>query len=120
MNARRLLAGALLGGLAAGCTPVAWQHASLGVAPSQAELGECNQSAYLEAQRQAFFYGYGYGYGPGWPRYTVDRFGRFRYDPWARYAYNDRFFLERDLFDYCMRAKGYRLVEVSTAAKPSE
>jgi hypothetical protein len=111
MNARGLLAGALLGGVAAGCTPVTWQHASLGVAPSQAELGECNQAAYLEAQRQAFFYSFAR------PRYYAARDGRYYYSPWSRYAANDRFFLERDLFDYCMRAKGYRLVE---AAAPSE
>ncbi len=97
-----------MGTAASGCTPVAWQHASLGVAPSQAEVTECNQSAYLEAQRQAFFYSfarppYYYAGRPGW------------YRPWPRYAANDSFFLERDLFDYCMRAKGYRLVEVSTA-----
>lgn len=113
MNARRLLAGALLGGLAAGCTPVTWQHAALGVAPSQAELGECNQSAYLEAQRQAFFYSFAR------PRYYASRNGRYYYSPWSRYAANDRFFLERDLFDYCMRAKGYRLVEAAGTA-PNE
>ncbi len=117
MNARSLLAVALLGGAAAACTPVTWQHAQLGVAPSQAELGECNQAAYLEAQRQAFSYNFAR------PRYYVGRDGRYRYapwgSPWAGYGYNDRFFLERDLFDYCMRAKGYRLVETPAAA-PSE
>lgn len=108
MHARSLLAAALLGALAAGCTPVTWQHASLGVAPTQAELGECNQSAYLEAQRQAFYNDFAR------PRY-FSRHGRFYPAPWSSYASSDRFFLERDLFDYCMRAKGYRLVE-STAS----
>jgi hypothetical protein len=110
MNVSRLLAGALMGGLAAACTPVAWQHAALGVAPSEAELGECNQAAYLEAQRQAFFYSFAR------PRYHIGRDGRYRFSPWPSSYYGDRFFLERDLFDYCMRAKGYRLVTVPEAA----
>lgn len=116
MNARSLMAAAVLGGTVAACAPVTWQHAQLGVAPSQAELGECNHAAYLEAQRQTFFYGFAR------PRYYAGRDGRYHYapwgGPWAGYGSSDRFFLERDLFDYCMRAKGYRLVEA--AATPSE
>jgi hypothetical protein len=106
MSAHRILAVALLGGLLGACAPVQWQHASLGMAPSEAEVGECNRSAYLEAERQAFFYGFGYGFAR--PRYA----GRPYYAPWPRYSYGDRFLLERDLFDYCMRAKGYELVPV--------
>lgn len=90
-----------MGALLAACTPMHWQHASLGVAPSEAEVGECNQAAFHEAQRQAFLYDF------GWPRFH--RYGRPR-GPWRRYSTSDRFFLERDLFDYCMRAKGYKLV----------
>ena len=92
----------------AACTPVQWQHSSLGVAPSQAELGECNQAAYYEAQRQAFLY------DSGWPYFAG---ARRPYGPWSRYPYatsSDRFFLERDLFDFCMRSKGYRLVPAPT------
>jgi hypothetical protein len=99
MGPLRIATTLLLAALLAACTPMQWQHASLGVAPSQAEVGECNQSAFYEAQRQAFLYDF------GWPRY---------YGPWGprwpRYSSSDRFFLERDLFDYCMRARGYRLV----------
>lgn len=83
-----------------------WQHSSLGVAPSQAETGECNQAAYYEAQRQAFFYDFARPH-----RY----YGR-AYRPWPYYySTSDRFFLEKDLFDYCMRAKGYRLVPAPNA-----
>ena len=92
----------------AACTPVQWQNASSGAAPSQAELGECNQAAYYEAQRQAFFYDSGWPYMSGFRR---------PYGPWSRYPYStasDRFFLERDLFDFCMRAKGYKLVPAAT------
>jgi hypothetical protein len=117
MRARSLIALALLGSAIVACTPVTWQHAQLGVAPSQVELGECNQAAYYEAQRQSFFYSFAR------PRYFVGRDGRYHYAPWgapwAVNGYNDRFFLERDLFDYCMRAKGYRLVEAEAPA-PSE
>jgi hypothetical protein len=77
-----------------------WQHSSLGVNPSEAEVGECNQSAFHEAQRQAFYRDF------FWSPYS----GRYRFRPWPYYSTSDRFFLERDLFDYCMRAKGYRLV----------
>jgi hypothetical protein len=94
-------------GVAAGaCTPMQWQHQALGVTPSQAEVGECNQSAFYEANRQAFFYDF------AWPRYY---YGRPGHRPWPRYSSSDRFFLERDLFDYCMRAKGYRLVPAPNA-----
>lgn len=99
MSFRRTLACCALGAVLSACTPMQWQSASLGVAPSKAEIDECNQSAFYEAQRQSFLYDY------GWPRY----YGR-PWGPWPRYSPNDRFFRERDLFDYCMRSKGYRLV----------
>jgi hypothetical protein len=93
----------------AACTPVQWQHASLGVAPTQAEVDECNRAAFYEAQRQAFFYDFARpGFYPG-------HFGPRWHRPWPRYSMSDRFFLERDLFDYCLRAKGYRLVAVPDA-----
>ena len=99
--AARILAPAALAFLIMGCTPVQWQHASMGTAPSADELGYCNQSAYYESQRQAFFDDF------MWPRYH--RFGRF-HSP-----YRNQFFRERDLFDYCMRARGYQLVPVRPA-----
>jgi hypothetical protein len=107
MSARRSLIGLCLGLAAAACTPVQWQHATLGVAPSDAEKGECNQSAYYEAQRQAFYYG-----DFAWPH----RFYGRPYRPWPyHYSTSDRFFLEQDLFNYCMRSKGYRLVPTPNA-----
>lgn len=99
MTLRPLLPCLAMGALLAACTPMQWQHASMGVAPSQGEVNECNQAASYEAHRQAFMYDFGR------PRY----YGR-PWGPWPRYSSSDRFFLERDLFDYCMRAKGYRLV----------
>src|SRR5690606_18142036 len=108
MAARRILAGAF-GCLAAARTPLQWQHAAFGPAPTQAEIRECEASAFREAQRQAFFYDF------AWPRYYPGPRHPF-YSPWPRSAFRDRFFLERDLFDYCMRAKGYRLVPVPSEA----
>jgi hypothetical protein len=94
----------------AGCTPMQWQHASYGNAPSNDELGYCDQSAYYEAQRQAFFSDFMQ------PRYVVGRDGRiYPRAPFARYPYRDRFYMERQLFDYCMRAKGYQLVPARPA-----
>lgn len=106
MCARRIVAIAVLGGLTAACAPVEWQHTAFGVAPSEAEISECNRSAYLEAQRQAFVYDFTRPRFYGRPPY---------YAPWPRYSYGDRFFLERDLFDYCMRARGYQLVPARPA-----
>lgn len=107
----RMLPALALVAAASACTPVQWQNQTSGVAPSQAELGECNQAAYYEAQRQAFFYDSGWPYMSGWRR---------PYGPWSRYyTSNDRFFRERDLFDFCMRAKGYRLVPVPEPASNS-
>ena len=100
-----------LAAVAAGCTTTQWQNPSLGTAPSQAEISECDQAAYYEAQRQTFFYG---GYGFDWPYYAGWRRGAL--GPWPRSTINDRFFVERDLFDFCMRAKGYRLVPVPESA----
>ncbi len=106
----RALAMTVLACFAAGCTPVQWQHASLGTAPSGAELNYCERSAYYEAQRQAFFGDFMR------PRFAVGRDGRIYPVPFGYYhSYHDRFFLERELFDYCMRAKGYRLVPARPA-----
>jgi hypothetical protein len=105
----RALAMTVIAFLVAGCTPMQWQHAVSGTPPSQADLSYCEQSAYYEAQRQAFLNDF------MWPRFAYDRNGLVRPLPFGTYPYRDRFFLERDLFDYCMRAKGYRLVPVRPA-----
>lgn len=102
------LAGAAATAVAA-CTPVEWQYAGTGMPAPAAELSDCDRSAYYEAQQQAFFYGFTR------PRYFVGRDGQLHYDPWLWPNYNDTFFLERQLFDYCMRAKGYRLTPVRPA-----
>jgi hypothetical protein len=89
-----------------------WQHASFGSEPSQADVDACNQLAFYEAQRQAFFFDAGWPrfYGPPWGRPWHGRHWVRHPGPWPRASMSDRFFLERDLFGFCMRAKGYRLV----------
>ncbi|HEX6980339.1 MAG TPA: hypothetical protein VF342_13670 [Alphaproteobacteria bacterium] len=111
---RRSLAVFLLPGMItlAACTPVQWQHASFGTAPTSGELNECERAAYLEAQRQAFFYQL---YRP---RVLVGRDGRFYPAPLG-FEPGNTYFLERDLFDYCMRAKGFRLVPIRPADRPA-
>jgi hypothetical protein len=104
MNARGWAVLAGLAGLIASCTPMEWQHASLGSMPSEADVGECNQLAFHEAQRRAFFHDF------GWPRRSWGP----QWGPWPPFSTSDRFFLERDLFDFCMRARGYRLVPASS------
>lgn len=101
--ARLLIIAALLGA----CTPVQWEHARFGGAATADEVQECERAAYFEAQRQAFF-----SRGPWYPYYAGRRFYR---DPWGPFGRQNSFFLERDLFDYCMRAKGFRLVPVRPA-----
>lgn len=115
MSRARLLPAAGTAALLAACTPMQWVSASLGTPASATDVQECDRSAYYEAQRQAFFYGYPYGYGLAGPRYFLGRDGRLYYDPWSGFARSDTFFLERQLFDYCMRAKGYRLAPARPA-----
>jgi hypothetical protein len=107
---RRMLV--LVGGLAVlvGCGPrLMWQHQSFGTPPTQAEIDECRRDAYLEAQQQAFFYDFAR------PGFFVDRAGRLRPAPFTRFRPHDPFFLEQDLFRFCMRARGYRLVPAPPA-----
>lgn len=92
----------------AGCTPVQWQDPVTGALPSAGEQDYCSSSAFHEARRQAFF-------ASMMRRPYFDRFGRFRHDPWSRFGYADQWSLEQDLYSYCMRARGYRLVPVRPA-----
>src|SRR4051812_27960372 len=96
--------------LTCGCTPLAWEHRSFGTPPTVAETEECRRSAFIEAQYRAFFYRFAR------PHFYRDRRGRRIYDPWPSYGRYDPFFLEQDLFRFCLRAKGYRLVPARPAA----
>jgi hypothetical protein len=93
--------------LLAACTPMQWQDRRFGTVASAAEVQECERSAYFEAKNQAFFHSF------AWPRTYFGRDGRVYYRRWP--DYHDTFFLERQLFDYCMRARGFQLVPVPPA-----
>jgi hypothetical protein len=94
--------------LAAGaCTPMRWEHLSLSGDAAQAESGECRQAAWGEAQRQSFYSGFG-AFPSRWVR---GRDGRmYLADPWTSQRHANAFFLEAQLYDFCMRNKGFRLV----------
>jgi hypothetical protein len=91
----------------AACTQMRWEHPSFGSAQTEADLGECSKSAWIEAQQRAFYAG---GFGP---RYYRGRDGRLYNDPFWFSRQNDTFFEESRLRDFCMRNKGYMLVPVT-------
>lgn len=93
--------------LVAACTPMQWEDRRFGTVASNGDIQDCERSAYFEAQNQAFFNSL------AWPRTFVGRDGRVYYRRWP--DHQDTFFLERQLFDYCMRAKGFRLAPVPPA-----
>jgi len=90
-----------------GCTPMRWEHLSLSGAAAQEESGTCRQAAWSEAQRQSLYGGFG-AFPSRWVR---GRDGRmYLADPWTSQRQANAFFLEAQLYDFCMRNKGFRLV----------
>jgi hypothetical protein len=85
-----------------------WEHQAFGSSPTATEVEECRRSAYFEARQRAFFYSFAR------PRFVRGR-GRLIYYPRSPFGYYDPFFLEQDLFRFCLRAKGYRLVPARSA-----
>jgi hypothetical protein len=85
---RRLLLAALIALLPA-CTPMQWVKEDATPEQVAQDAAQCQNEAWREAQFRA------------WPpRYGRRRFGSF----------NDPFFEESRLADFCMRIKGYELV----------
>jgi hypothetical protein len=91
----------------AACTQMRWEHPNFGSGQTEADLGECSKSAWIEAQQRAFYAG---GFGP---RYYRGRDGRLYNDPFWFNRQNDTYFEESRLRDFCMRNKGYTLVPVT-------
>jgi hypothetical protein len=89
--------------LLSACTPMHWDHPQLGAAETQADLTGCTQSAHQQAWRYGMADPLGYG-----PRYARGPDGRVFVDQAPRFP--DPAVQEGQLRDYCMRAKGYRLV----------
>jgi hypothetical protein len=98
------LLGACLVVLAGACTPMRWEHPQLGLASAEADAQECDHLARRESWRSP--YGLGLWDSPSAYRGPD---GRFRAHPYPLYR-RDPWFEELRLRDYCMRAKGYRLV----------
>jgi len=107
---RRVRILVVLFGLAAlsACTPMRWDHPFIDPAARAHDSAHCRQSAYLEAQQELFF-------SQWWHRPVAvrGRDGRIYYvrDPYS-WHHHDSFFQEQRLFEFCMRAKGYRLVPI--------
>jgi hypothetical protein len=105
---RRILALAALLSLAACGPALRWQHPSLSDAEAGAEYADCGRQAWSEAQSRAWMNRWSR------PSYLRGRDGRlYAYDPWsARPSFNDTWFDEMRLRDFCLRNKGFRLVPV--------
>lgn len=105
----------LIGPLVACGPPLAWQRPNTSLADAELDSRECATLARDQAFRESVFgppYGY-YGYPYG--RYA---FGPY---PWgyqgSRYGFSDSFMWrgqrESELQNFCLRARGYRLMPVA-------
>jgi hypothetical protein len=94
--------------LAACGPPMRWEHPRLAGADAQAEVSDCSRQAWSEAQQRAWMNRWAA------PSYFRGRDGRlYRADPWGRgSSFNDTWFEEMRLRDFCLRNKGFRLVPV--------
>ncbi|MFM7345224.1 MAG: hypothetical protein ACKO1J_07655 [Tagaea sp.] len=93
--------------LAACGPPMRWEHPRLAGADAQAEFSDCSRQAWAETQNRAWM--------NRWmsPSYVRGRDGRlYAVDPWRRPSFNDTWFEEQHLRDFCLRNKGFRLVPV--------
>lgn len=105
-----VVAAALLAGCAS--RPLVWERASDGARASEAELRECHQQAVAQVNRSpSYAFGLGLGFGgwygprPWWPGWGLG----FGYHPgWGV----SRLEAVQDLTAFCMRVRGYRLVEL--------
>ena len=83
------------------CTaPMHWEHPELGTSRLADDLTDCSRSAHLEVAR--------YSAADYAPRVTRGPDGRVSVEPAP--ARPDPYAQEAQLRDYCMRAKGYKLV----------
>ncbi|WP_297857258.1 hypothetical protein [Elioraea sp.] len=105
-----LLAAALLAGCAS--RPLVWERDSDGARASEAELRECHQQAVAQVNRSPVYaFGLGLGFGgwygprPWWPGWGL---GLGYHPGWSV----SRLEAVQDLTAFCMRVRGYRLVEL--------
>ena len=108
---RRAALAALLLALGA-CAPLQWVDKKTGSpAGAEAAFRECQAQAWLEARDYAWRFGWPYIYYPPY----AGHIGRYRAHPFGRFAEIDAY---HELTDFCMRAKGFALVEVPEAPAP--
>jgi hypothetical protein len=84
--------------IAVGCTPMTWSKAGFSSAEFKADDAECRELAWRESFRAPFFG------DPFWPRY------RYGYPRHGGSSMMWRMQEEQRYYDFCMRARGYRLV----------
>lgn len=85
--------------------PMRWEHPRLSDSDARVEVTDCSRQAWSEAQQRAWM--------NRWtsPSYVRGRDGRlYAVDPWRRSGFNDTWFEEMRLRDFCLRNKGFRLV----------
>lgn len=103
---------ALAAFLAVACTPMEWTRSGASPEDLRADMQQCQQQAWQEANSQMFHY-----YGAYGPFPYADPFGQ-RFMAWPDSFIHDlhgeRFIEESRLANFCMRAKGW---EVAPAAK---
>jgi hypothetical protein len=109
----RLAPLALAGALLAGCTQTAWDRADTEPQAMQADYIQCRQSARQEAYWQ---YAYNRGFPMMGPMYWGYRNRPANYVLWRQSIESDRFFYENRMTSFCMRNKGYSLVEIDKDA----
>lgn len=102
--------------LAAGCTPMQWVKEDATQEQLDADVAQCQQEAWREAQFRAW------AYRPFAPILLRDPAGR-PFIAWNSPLYDpfgDRFLEESRLAQFCMRAKGYRLEPVEKPEAPEK
>jgi hypothetical protein len=103
--ARSWLAAALTGAALAGCTPMQWVDMRTGSTEgSDTALADCRNKARDEAWRSSWLASWPPAFYQPYPRYPG--WGR---PFWINRPLNDDLYLR--LTDFCMRSKGYRLVD---------
>ena len=92
--------------LVAACTPMRYERAGATDAEREADMRECRDLAYAEALRTPFYFGPASRLSPWGPVYDprVSHFTYFDDPSYWRWAH------ERDLVDFCLRARGWRLM----------
>ena len=90
----------------AACAQMAWIRPDTTPEQAEADLAHCGEEAWREASYRTW------AYQSLTPVMTRDAFGRpyfIPFGPFLRSPFDDRFFEEHRLAQFCMRAKGYAL-----------